>query len=149
MNTKKILIEYIDPAEASGVNNQHIKTLQSHFKKLKVVARGNQLMLTGNADEIALFEEKFEQMTKHITRYGGISTLQLESILAGDHHAEDESKKIKGVTHESDVLVYGNHGKVIRAKTPNQRKMVSLMNTNDILFAIVPLEPGKPIRLLH
>ncbi len=143
MNTKEILIEHIDPAEALGVNNQHLKTLQSHFPKLKVVARGNQLMLSGNLVDIEMFEEKFEQMVKHINRYGGISALQLESILAGSHAQEEETKKVKGIAHETDVLVYGNHGKVIKAKTPNQRKMVSLMNSNDILFAIGPAGTGK------
>jgi phosphate starvation-inducible PhoH-like protein len=41
------------------------------------------------------------------------------------------------------VIVYGNGGKVIRAKTPNQKKMVEAMKHNDILFAIGPAGTGK------
>lgn len=144
MNTKEILFEHIDPAEAFGVHNKHLKTLQSHFPNLKIVARGNQLILTGKAMDIELFEEKFDLFTKYINNYGAISPLKLEEILSGTP-VKNEGPKLRpdGNASTEDVLVYGNHGKVIKAKTPNQRKMVQLMETNDILFAIGPAGTGK------
>ncbi|MDP1725318.1 MAG: PhoH family protein [Bacteroidota bacterium] len=144
MNTKEILFEHIDPSEAFGVHNKHLKTLQSHFSNLKIVARGNRLLLSGEPLDIELFEEKFDQFTKYINNYGAISPLKLEEILTGAA-IKNEGPKLRsdGNNNTSDVLVYGNHGKVIKAKTPNQRKMVSLMETNDILFAIGPAGTGK------
>jgi phosphate starvation-inducible protein PhoH and related proteins len=145
LNTKEILIEDIEAAEALGVNNIHLKTIQKHFQNVKVVARGNQLMLTGPTTDMELFEEKFNQMVQHIVRFGGIQALQLDGILAGSVQTETEkSDKKTAHGHETgDVIVYGNHGKVIRAKTPNQRKMVEAMQTNDIMFAIGPAGTGK------
>ncbi len=144
MNTKEILIEDIDPAEAFGVHNQHLKTLQKHFPNLKIVARGNKLMLTGDALDMELFGEKFEQFSNFISNYGAINQVQLEGILAGTEiKNEGAILRSDGNINTGDILVYGNHGKVIKAKTPNQRKMVSLMDTNDILFAIGPAGTGK------
>lgn len=141
MNTKEILIEDIDASEALGVNNINLKTIQKHFQNVKVVARGNQLMLTGPLSDMELFEEKFQQIIKHILRFGSIQPVQLDGILAG----ENENSMVKtGLGQETgDVIVYGNNGKVIRAKTPNQRKMVEAMKTNDIMFAIGPAGTGK------
>ncbi len=145
MNTKEILIEDIDAAEALGVNNINLKTIQKHFLKVKVVSRGNQLMLAGPESDMELFEEKFQQMINHIIRFGGIQSLQLDGILAGSVQTENEKVDNKGTSGQEtgDIIVYGNHGKVIRAKTPNQRKMVEAMKTNDILFAIGPAGTGK------
>jgi phosphate starvation-inducible PhoH-like protein len=145
LNTKEILIEDIDAAEALGVNNINLKTIQKHFLKVKVVSRGNQLMLAGPESDMELFEEKFQQMINHIIRFGGIQSLQLDGILAGSVQTENEKVDNKGTSGQEtgDIIVYGNHGKVIRAKTPNQRKMVEAMKTNDILFAIGPAGTGK------
>jgi phosphate starvation-inducible PhoH-like protein len=42
-----------------------------------------------------------------------------------------------------NVLVYGNNGTIVRARTDNQRKMVEESDKNDILFAIGPAGTGK------
>lgn len=138
MNSKEIIIGHADPAEVFGINNQHLKTLQLHFPNLKVVARGNQVMLTGKVADMELFEEKFGLLTDYVERYGNLTPAQLENILSGNTPAPEATKTAAG-----DVILYGNHGKVIRAKTPNQKKMVELMAGNDILFAIGPAGTGK------
>ncbi len=143
MNTKEILIEHLDPSEAFGVHNSHLKTFEAHFPQLKIVARGNQVILSGKQQEIELFEEKFNHMIAHIQRYGGISALQLEGIFSGSMSQENKSADNAEVKDQGDIILYGNHAKVIRAKTPNQKKMVSLMHNNDILFAIGPAGTGK------
>ncbi len=143
MNSKEILIEQLDPSVAFGVHNQNLKTFQLHFPQLKIVGRGNQVILQGKASEIALFEEKFEHMIHHIEQNGGITSIQLEMILSGSLGKEKNKEENKNQDDQGDVLLYGNHAKVIRAKTPNQRKMVTLMDKNDILFAIGPAGTGK------
>lgn len=143
MNSKEILIEQLDPTSAFGVHNQNLKIFQLHFPKLKIVGRGNQVILHGKSSEIALFEEKFELMIEHIEKHGNVTSIQLEMILSGSIVKEKNKEENKNPGDQSDVLLYGNHAKVIRAKTPNQRKMVSLMDKNDILFAIGPAGTGK------
>lgn len=143
MNSKEILIEQLDPSVAFGVHNQNLKTFQLHFPQLKIIGRGNQVILQGKASEIDLFEEKFEHMIHHIEQNGGITSIQLEMILSGSLGKEKNKEENKNQGDQGDVLLYGNHAKVIRAKTPNQRKMVTLMDKNDILFAIGPAGTGK------
>ncbi len=143
MNSKEILIEQLDPSVAFGVHNQNLKTFQLHFPQLKIIGRGNQVILQGKASEIDLFEEKFEHMINHIEQNGGITSIQLEMILSGSLGKEKNKEENKNQGDQGDVLLYGNHAKVIRAKTPNQRKMVTLMDKNDILFAIGPAGTGK------
>jgi phosphate starvation-inducible PhoH-like protein len=41
------------------------------------------------------------------------------------------------------VLVFGPNGKSVRARTQNQKKMVSLAEKNDVIFAIGPAGTGK------
>jgi len=143
LNSKEILIEQLDPTSAFGVHNQNLKIFQLHFPQLKIVGRGNQVILHGKSSEIALFEEKFELMIEHIEKHGNVTSIQLEMILSGSIVKEKNIEENKNPGDQSDVLLYGNHAKVIRAKTPNQRKMVSLMDKNDILFAIGPAGTGK------
>ncbi len=143
MNTKEILFEHLDPSEAFGVHNNHLKTFQAHFPQLKIVARGNQVILSGKNQDIELFEEKFNHMIAHILRYGAISALQLEGIFSGSMAKENKETDPTASKDQGDIILYGNHAKVIRAKTPNQKKMVSLMHNNDILFAIGPAGTGK------
>ncbi len=140
MNTKEILIDDADVAMVYGPNNKNINELTKHFVALKITARGNKVLVSGPDSDFALFEEKFTQLVNHVSQYGKINELELEAILMGSKIIAEPSIKHKT---DDDVIVYGNFGKVIRAKTPNQRKMVELVNDNDILFAIGPAGTGK------
>jgi phosphate starvation-inducible PhoH-like protein len=144
---KEIIIDHIEPAELLGVNNKYLKLAQQFYPKLKIVSRGLQLFVSGNLMDIELFENQLEIITKHIKRYGSISESMLEEILNRNNQSPSSEFIEKKITDEvqstGDVILFGNGGKVIRAKTPNQRKMVELLKNNDILFAIGPAGTGK------
>lgn len=142
MNNKEILIENLDPLELLGHNNRNLKILQAHFPKLKIVSRGNQLILTGDELEMELFEEKFTQLEAVIFKNGTISDSQFKALLAGDI-AQSKNEAVESSTHNADVILHGNGGKAIKAKTPNQKLMVEHIQNNDILFAIGPAGTGK------
>ena len=144
MNNKEILIENLDPLEILGNNNRNLKILQAHFPKLKIVSRGNQLMLTGDDLEIELFENKFTQLGDIIYKNGTISDSQFKALLAGDFQNDEiGSNENDGNIANSDIILYGNGGRAIKAKTPNQKAMVAFIQKNDILFAIGPAGTGK------
>ncbi len=46
-------------------------------------------------------------------------------------------------TLEPDIIVFGNSGKPVRARTPNQRKLFEESENNDLIFAIGPAGTGK------
>jgi phosphate starvation-inducible protein PhoH and related proteins len=141
---KEIIIEHIEPAELLGVNNKYLKIAQQHFPQLKIISRGQQLFVSGQLREIEVFENKLEEITFHIKKYGNLNQSQLENILGRKETPEylGEIPLMNGHA-EGDIILYGNGGKVIRAKTPNQRKMVELLKENDILFAVGPAGTGK------
>jgi phosphate starvation-inducible PhoH-like protein len=142
LNNKEILIENLDPLELLGHNNRNLKILQAHFPKLKIVSRGNQLILTGDELEMELFEEKFTQLEAVIFKNGTISDSQFKALLAGDI-SQSRNEAVESNTHNADVILHGNGGKAIKAKTPNQKLMVEHIQNNDILFAIGPAGTGK------
>ncbi len=137
---KEIIIEGAEPSNVLGVNNKNLKVLQHHFSKLKIVSRGNNLFVNGEIREIERFENGLAALCKLSQKQGVLDINMMESIL-GKIDISDISEELK--TKDEDVILYGNGGKVIRAKTPNQKKMVELMSNNDILFAIGPAGTGK------
>ncbi len=137
---KEIIIEGAEPSNVLGVNNKNLKILQHHFSKLKIVSRGNNLFVNGEIREIERFENGLATLCKLSQKQGVLDINMMESIL-GKIDVSDISEELK--TKDEDVILYGNGGKVIRAKTPNQKNMVELMSYNDILFAIGPAGTGK------
>ncbi len=140
MIQKEIIIEGAEPSNVLGVNNKNLKVLQHHFSKLKIVSRGNNLFVNGEIREIERFENGLAALCKLSQKQGVLDINMMESVL-GKIDVSDITEELK--TKDEDVILYGNGGKVIRAKTPNQKKMVELMSNNDILFAIGPAGTGK------
>lgn len=146
MVNKEIVIEHVNPAEVLGVNHKHLKLFQQYYPKLKIVARGNQLFVSGTLKEIEVFENKIELLSKQLKQFGNITPNAFDTILKQEFSAVEVDLDGMGELNnqpDNDIIVYGNGGKIIRAKTPNQRKMVSLLKQNDILFAIGPAGTGK------
>lgn len=132
-----IYLEGIDPAVLYGVNNSLLEKMQSFYPKLKIVARGNELRLFGDEDEIGRFEDLIYRLIEHLQKFNRLSENDLDQFLAGGNFQEE------GPKDPSAVLVYGNHGKMIGARTVNQRLLVKEYLTNDLLFAIGPAGTGK------
>lgn len=141
MIQKEITIEGAEPSDILGVNNKNLKLLQHHFAKLKIVSRGNQLFVNGDIREIENFENDLHRLIKLSNKQGMLDQSLIETIL-GKQELE-KAEVSNDPAKENDIILYGNSGKIIRAKTPNQKKMVELMNDNDILFAIGPAGTGK------
>jgi phosphate starvation-inducible PhoH-like protein len=137
---KEIIIEGTEPNNVLGVNNKNLKVLQHHFSKLKIVSRGNSLFVNGEIREIERFENSLTALIKLSNKQGMLDMNMMESIL-GKIDVADIEPELRA--KDDDVILYGNGGKVIKAKTPNQKRMVELMKDNDILFAIGPAGTGK------
>jgi len=135
---KQIALEGIDPLEFYGVNNTKIDLIKSFFPKINIVARGNSLFIQGEINEIEQFEKKLSLILDHYYQFNMITTGIISQIMVNDIDAlENEYPEDNG------ILVYGNNGKPIRARTPNQRVLVDECRKNDLLFAIGPAGTGK------
>jgi phosphate starvation-inducible PhoH-like protein len=135
---KQIILEGIDPLEFFGVNNSKIDLITSFFPKIKIIARGNSLNIQGEDAEIKLFEKKFAFILDHYVQFNILTLDIIREILSSGISSLEEN----GLT-DKDIIVFGNNGKPVRARTPNQRVLLDESMTNDLLFAIGPAGTGK------
>lgn len=138
MNEKIIEISGINPVELLGVNETKLSLIKTYFPKLKVVSRGGTLKAIGEEEEINLFANKIALLIEHLLRYKQLTDNNIEQLM--DEPAEGESNTMK---LDGDVLVFGNSGLIVKAKTANQRKFVDLCDKNDMVFAVGPAGTGK------
>lgn len=137
MIEKTIHIEQDQFVHLYGINNSYLKRLILGFPKVKIVARGNEMKIMGEEEEILFFEQKINQLKEHISRYNRLTEDEFNAMIS----VPDLEKK--SVVGEDEVLVYGNAGRPIKALTPHQKKMITDYNTNDLLIAIGPAGTGK------
>jgi len=134
----KISLEHYNPLEFLGTNNKKYNLLKDSFPKLRITARGNNLLINGNDEEIEEFTAKIVEIKRYLDKYGKISYNTMEELLNTQSAIFDYMSP-----KQDDALVFGRNGRVVKAKTANQRKMVDLSEKNDIVFAIGPAGTGK------
>lgn len=135
-----INLESINPIEFFGVNNGKLDLLKKKFPLLKILGRGTQVKLSGAPEQIENAREKIELVIQYLERNGHLTENYFEQILGGDD-AETIDHFVE--RNPNDVLVFGPNGKTVRARTVNQKKLVSSSDSNDIVFAIGPAGTGK------
>jgi len=131
-------LELIDHLDFFGANDHNLLLMKRLFPKLKLIARGDQLKVLGDDDIIDVFEQKFTAMLKHYEIFGKITENDILSIMENSNAVTEHIS-----SPPADVILYGRSGNVIRAKSPNQRRMVETIENNDILLAIGPAGTGK------
>ncbi|MCF8297537.1 MAG: PhoH family protein [Saprospiraceae bacterium] len=138
MNEKSFEINDLNPLDFFGVNDVNIESIRKFFPKLKIIARGNIVKAVGDDEELMHFENKYHYLILHCEKFGKLNSSDIKMIL------NSKDKEIKeSLNNQEDVLVHGTGGKLIRALTVNQRKMVESCYENDLVFAIGPAGTGK------
>jgi len=135
---KQIFLESIDPLEFYGVNNAKINLLKNHFPKLNLVARGNTIIVKGEETLIGIFEKKLGLILDQYYQFNILPEEFINQVLLNDYPVPDFNPE-----DEKDILLFGNNGKPVRARTPNQRILVEECKNNDLIFAIGPAGTGK------
>ena len=147
MNELKITLETVNPAVLWGPNNEYFELIKRSFPKLKVVARGNEVKVLGDEQEIIHFNTKLTAIINHLDKYQNLSTNDIESILGENARPLPKSETGESNSTEpassSEVIVFGPNGIMVKARTDNQRRMVGSIVKNDVLFAIGPAGTGK------
>ncbi len=135
MNEKLIIVNNIDIIKLFGTNNHKLNKIKTLFPKIKIIARGEEVKVRGNKNDINHFEEKLISFIEHIKMHQNITINQIERLMEGD---EKEILNIK-----KNIIIHAKNGKTITAKTVNQYKMLSEISKVDMLFAIGPAGTGK------
>jgi phosphate starvation-inducible PhoH-like protein len=148
LNELKLTLESVNPAQFWGTNNEHYELMKNAFPKLKIVARGNEVKVLGDDQELKGFELKYNQLIDHLEKYSSLTPNDVESILASKKSTAIVENGVEKTTSGSgggggEVIVFGTNGLMVKARTANQRRMVDSIGKNDVLFAIGPAGTGK------
>ena len=134
---KSIKLEAIDPIEIYGAGNRILEEFCSYYPNLKVIARGDEIILDGKETQIEDFEMKFNELIQRRHQKMSLTVYDVESIFDGEN--SPEKFKLCG----DAVIVQSTDGKAIRARNNTQQEMVKAYFDNDLIFAIGPAGTGK------
>ena len=134
---KSIKLEAIDPIEIYGAGNRILEEFCSYYPNLKVIARGDEIILDGKETQIEDFEMKFNELIQRRYQKMSLTVYDVESIFDGEN--SPEKFKLCG----DAVIVHSTDGKAIRARNNTQQEMVKAYFDNDLIFAIGPAGTGK------
>ena len=131
---KHIVLEDIDPVIFYGVGNGHLQMIRSLYPKLRIMARDNVVRVLGDEEQMASFEESVEKLRAHVLRFNSLGDEDILDIIKGKRTRDDVP---------DGVVVYSMSGRPIKARTPNQQRLIEAYNQNDMVFAVGPAGTGK------
>ncbi|MDN3594628.1 PhoH family protein [Zunongwangia endophytica] len=138
MNELVIELSEISPRDFFGQQNEHIELLKKYFPKLKIVARGSKIKVFGDEEMLEEFDKRITMLIDHFGKFNKLDENVIERVLTSESKEDYSSSSESG-----EVLVHGVSGRLIKAQTANQRKIVDLSKKNDLIFAIGPAGTGK------
>ena len=138
MNEIKIDLTEVNPQEFFGNQNSNIARLRTYFPKIKIVARGNTLKAYGEKNILQEFSKRTDMLIAHYGKYNILNDEIIDRIVMA---GEQENVALNGGTETT--ILHGVGGRIIKAKTFNQKRLVESMNGNDMVFAIGPAGTGK------
>ena len=129
-------LEELDYARFWGTNDRMLDFVRLLFPKLKLIARGEMLKAIGSEEDIVWFEGKLQAMMTYFDKFGRLTENAVMQIMeSGGSSPEAEVS--------DEILVHGRNGLLIKARTPNQQRLVRSVFENDMVFAIGPAGTGK------
>ncbi|MBD3627409.1 PhoH family protein [Cyclobacterium sp.] len=137
MVEKVITLENISLLDFLGSENENIRQISAAFPQSKIVSRGNEIRIKGQAPEILKINDILNMLLEHFNRFGQVTPDNVKEYIALEGTPPNQTE-IK-----NDVILFGNKGLVVRPKSPNQKKMVDASYKNDLVFALGPAGTGK------
>jgi phosphate starvation-inducible PhoH-like protein len=134
---KTVTLDNISLIDFLGVENRNIAELASAFPRSRIVSRGNEILIRGSTSEIVQISDILSSLIEHYHKYGRITEENIHSYIGSQGEA---------MVHplpDDETILYGTKGFPIKPKTPNQKKLVELVEQNDLVFALGPAGTGK------
>ncbi|MEX2591378.1 MAG: PhoH family protein [Anditalea sp.] len=136
MVEKVITLENISLLDFLGSENENIRQIAAAFPESKIVSRGNEIRIKGNAPEILRINDILNMLLNHFNRFGQVTPENVKEYIGLEGEPEETG-------HKNDIIVFGNKGLIIKPKSGNQRKLVESSYKNDLVFALGPAGTGK------
>ena len=139
MVEKTVTLENVSLLEFLGPDNQNIRQLAAAFPGSRIVSRGNEIKIQGQTEVIARINAILSSLLEHYHQYGQIDEKTVNQYLS----ATSEEAEGRVLAASPDVILFGAKGGVIKAKTPNQQKLVDTVLKHDLTFTLGPAGTGK------
>ena len=115
-----------------------MKQIGAYFSELKIVARGHEIKVEGPEDVIEEFEDKLEAIVAYVRAHKTLDQRILDEIIESRETLRSRNTMLK-----DEVILHGHAGRIIKAKTVNQQRLVEISSENDLVFAVGPAGTGK------
>lgn len=134
---KTVRLEAVDPVKLYGAGNKILEEFCSYYPTLKVIARGDEIILEGKDEQVEDFEVKFNELVHRSHQKMNLTVYDVEDIFDGE--TSPDKFKLCG----DAVIVHSTDGKPVRARNATQQEMVKAYFDNDLIFAVGPAGTGK------
>ena len=133
---KTIELKGVDLQSLLGAGDVHLKLIEEIFTG-QVIARGNSILLDGDAKDINTVNDVFHEMIQTLNRKGSLTKKDVQQLI---HISNVENGVIKEKTE--NAIHYGRKG-AIQSRTVGQEEYIKNVRENDIVFSIGPAGTGK------
>ncbi|MEW6062225.1 MAG: PhoH family protein [Bacteroidota bacterium] len=125
-----------------GYNDSHLHLIEQRFDAT-ITARGSQLTLKGEPEELQQLERVFNELQFLLNKNGSLTANDVNTVL--DLVIDMSPTKIDAakIKESGEVAILFTKNSIIKAKTPTQRVYLDAAQRNDIVFAIGPAGTGK------
>ena len=134
----KILVPGNQPmVNLLGERDELLKIVEKAFNS-SILVRGNEITIYGEEDELETIGSLFEELLMLLSSGMALSADSVEKAI----EIILEGGELSPTDVFTDIII-SRRGKVIRPKTPNQKRYVESMRKNTIVFSIGPAGTGK------
>lgn len=111
--------------------------LAAAFPKSKIISRGNEILVRGEAPDIIQVTDILNSLIDHFHQFGRVTTVNVRDYIA------QEQQEFVPEDSPDGIILYGAKGSPVKAKTVNQQKLVKAIKDFDLVFALGPAGTGK------
>ncbi len=126
----------VDQRQLFGQGGAYVKEIELEFP-VKIVARGDEIQIYGEAKDAQMVKALFEEMIQHLASGGVVSEQTLQYAI----------RTIKGESGiaplEDDRVLITARRVAIRPRSEGQKRYIDAIFSNDLVFAIGPAGTGK------
>ena len=142
MPEKQLSIEGADPLLLFGFNDVYLRKIEEAFPDTHITARGTEIHLRGDEEAIDKVERVFNEMVVLLDRNDTLTEDDVDTVLAL-FDSEDGTATGPAMEEDPETILTTPDGEVIKPRSPNQQRLVSSAQSNDVVFAIGPAGTGK------
>jgi len=134
---KTITLENISLTDFLGVENKNIAELASAFPKSRIISRGNEIHVRGEAPDIIQITDIVNSLMDHFHQFGRVTEENVRGYIA------QERQEFVPEDSPDGIILYGTKGSPIKARTVNQQRLLKAIRDFDLVFALGPAGTGK------